>query len=289
MSTHLNCREILKSLRYGLNEFSIARLNGTDTSGKFQNEYLLRKINEAQRYIYTKVFKRKPYSFLASASLTGVNSVFTLPADFAKLLQFRDSNGDKVHPIEVEDFKRTSDTGSKRHYYRKGNTLVLDKTSVTDTYTLWYLKKCRVLTTGIASAGGALSITLATTASRLVDYYNNVTIENETQDWVDTIDDYTAGRVATISETAAASDYYGTVSDLPEEFHDFIASRAVMLVNSEFPPNVKNVSSAQKILWDEEFLSAIQSYCGAQEDIKVETLYTDFSPTSPAFGGIVTG
>ncbi len=287
MSTYLNCREVLKSVRYGLNEYSLAKLNGTDTSGKFQNEYLLRKINDAQRYIYTKVFKRKQNLFLASAALTGVDSVFTLPADFSILLQFRDANGNKVYPIDVDDLKRTGSTGSSRHYYRQGNTLVVDKDGITDTYTLWYLKKCRELTTGQAKAGGDLSITLATSSRKLPDYYNGVTLENETKDWVDTITDYATTRVATITETAAEDDYYGTVSELPEEFHDFIAPRAIMLLNAEFPPNVKKVSAAQKTLWDEEFLSTLQSYCGAANDIPVEDIYTDFSSSMPRIGGII--
>ncbi|MHC4648494.1 MAG: hypothetical protein ACYTBJ_23800 [Planctomycetota bacterium] len=288
MSTYQNAREILKSVRYGLNEYSSGKLDGTDVSGKFQNEYLMRKINEAQRYIYAKVFKRVPEIFLESVSLTGVNSVFTLPANFSVLKLFRDENGDKVLPIELDALKRTDSTGSARQYYRKGNTLVLDKDAVTETYTLWYLKKCRELTTGKASAGAATSMTLATTASKLVDYYNGMTFENETQDWVDTVDDYATTRVATISETAAANDYYGNVSELPEEFHDFIATRAVMLVNVEFPPNVKAVTSAQKVLWDDEFVAALQSYCGAPKDVPIEEIITDFSPATPTFGGIDT-
>lgn len=288
MSTHFNCREILKMVRYGLNEYSDTKLDGTDTSGKFKNDYLLAKINQAQRYIYAKVFKRVPDQFLESVSLTGVNSVFTLPANFSILLWFRDDNGDRVYPITVDKLKRDTSDGSDRHYYRKGNTLVLDKDSVTSTYTLWYLKKCRNLTTGKALAGAATSITLATTASKLVDYYNGVTLEDETQDWVDTIDDYATTRVATISETAAANDYYGTVSELPEEFHDFIVGRTIMSINSEFPPNVKAVSSAQKTLWDDEFVAALQSYCGAQKDISIEEIVTDFSPMTPTFSGIIT-
>jgi len=288
MSTYLNAREILKDLRYELNEYSTARLNGTDTSGKFQNEFLIRKINQAQRFIYSKVFKRRPNDFLESVDLTGVNSVFTLPANFSVLVWFRDANGDKVHPIGVDRLKREDATGSARHYYRKGNTLVLDKDGITDTYTLWYLKKCRDLTTGMASAGAATSITLATTASKLVDFYNGVTLENETQDWVDTIDDYTTARVATISETAAANDYYGTVSELPEDFHYFIAPRAAMIINSGFPANTKTVSTAQVKLWEDEFIAALQAYCGAAEDVSIEEIITDFSPTTPTFGGIVT-
>lgn len=83
----------------------------------------------------------------------------------------------------------------------------------------------------MSSAGGALSLTLATTASNLADYYNGMLIEDITDSWTDTITDYSAARVATLAaQTGAASKYYGIVSELPEEFHELIGPKALLLM-----------------------------------------------------------
>jgi hypothetical protein len=60
-----------------------------------------------------------------------------------------------------------------------------------------------------------------------------------------------------------------------------------MLINSEHPLGVTTVTAAQKTLWDDEFIAALQAFCGAQRDITIEEILTDFHPMTPAFGGIV--
>ena len=237
MSTYENCYKILESVRYGINEYSTGYVQGTDTTCPHSNSYLVDKINTAQRFIYTLLFPRIPGQFLTETSLTGSDSVFTLPWDFGRLRWFKDDYGNQVYPIDVDRLHYSGATGYDRLYYRKGNTLVLDKDGVSDTYTLYYYKKPRDLDQGKASDGGTNSITLASTGKKIDDYYNNMTIENITQDWTDTISDYTGStRVATLAANdGAADDYYGIVSDLPEMFHFLIAPKAVHLVKAESP------------------------------------------------------
>ena len=270
-----NCYAILSSVREGLNEYSTAWVQGTEI-GSYTNRYLIGKINAAQRFIHSLVARRvKSYS-LKSATLTAVSSVYTLPSDFGRLLYFKDSDGNKISPISPADITPTASAGSPYHYYRKGNTLVLDEAGSTSTATLLYVKKPRDITTGMASAGGALSITLATTAEPVADYYNDMTIENITQSWTDTISDYSAARVATIAATAAASDYYGIVPDIPEPFHYLIAPKAVALVRAEHGLAAKKRVTVDES-WFEMFRETLLAYAGS-DDVANDSIFWDNSP-----------
>ena len=215
MATYENCYEILTDLRRGINEYSTAYMQATDTTSPHSNDWLVKCINKAQRYLYSLLVRRMPGEFLEQTDLVASSSVLTLPWNFGRLRYLRDSAGRQVHPIIQEDRRLTNESGSQYLYYRKGNTLLIDKFGLSDTFTLIYWKKPRDIHQGRASAGGALSITLQAIAKKIADYYNGMIIENSTQDWVDTIDDYTAARVATITETAAAKDYYVIVSEFP--------------------------------------------------------------------------
>jgi len=279
MSTYENCYEILSQLRQGINEFSTGLLQGTDVSGPHQNSYLVKKINEAVRYIYAILMRRIPEAFFVSTSLTGSNSVFTLPWDFGRLLFFKDENGDQVFPFDPKKGKLTNETGNDRLYYRSGNTLVLDKDGVSETYTLLYYRKPRDLDQGKSSAGGAQSITLATTAKAIADYYNGMVIENITDANVDTISDYTAARVATISGTGAAEKYYGIVSDIPEPFHHLIAPKAIHLVKLESPVIQEKVTQVSLTEWDNQLSMDISAYVGS-DDIDFEDLFADYDEDS---------
>jgi len=275
MSTYENCYEILGDVRKGLNEYSAGLLQGTDTSGPHSNEYLVKQINKAQRYVYGILLRRIAEEFLQETNLTGVSSVYTLPWDFGRLLYFKDENGNQVFSVNPKRLKLVNETGSDRLYYRKGNTLVLDKDGVTETYTLLYYRKPRDLTQGKAAAGGGATITLADTAKLIADYYNGMTIENITQDWVDTMDDYTAARVATISETAAQDDYYGIVSDIPEMFHHLIAPKAAHFVKLESPVAQEKVTDRDLKEWYGLLIEALQAFAGS-DDEDVEDLFCDF-------------
>lgn len=273
MGTYENCYAIIGDVRRDINEYSEAYVQGEDV-GKFTNDLITQKINLSQHFIFNLLFKRKPHLYLEETTLTAVNSVFTLPANFAQLVWFKDDNGVPVKEIGVRD--KTPSGKSFLHYYRKGNTLVLEKAGSTKTYTLFYKWKPRKIFAGKATAGAATSITLPTTASKLADFYNDMIIENITKDWVDTITDYSTARVATITETAAQDDYFGLVPELPEEFHHLLAPRASMLIRASSPLAQKKVDKTEMDLYMEDFIETFRAFSGPSEDQDISEIFSDF-------------
>jgi len=279
MGTYDNCYDIVADIRRGMNEYSVGKMQATDTSGAHLNEELISNANKAQRHLHAILFRRIPHEFLESASVVGVDSVFTLPWDFGIVRRFADENGHKVGRVGVDDRPTATGAGSLREYYRKGNTLILTRSGCTQTYTLWYWRMPRDLTMGMSSAGGALSITLATSAKKLVDYYNGMKIENITDDWVDTISDYTVARVATIgTETGAASKYYGIVSDLPEPFHFLISQLAIMITKGINPVSQEEPGNMEAKLFQIALNDTLLAFAGGDVDVLSEDMWCDFDP-----------
>jgi len=273
--TYENCYDILSDVREGLHDHSTALVQGTDTAGSVSNTAIIRQINAAQRFVHLGVRRRDKGIFIESADIVGASSVFTLPWDFGSIRLFKDASGNKVFPVSIESVPNSSGTGNKREYYRKGNTLILTKSGVSDTYTLWYNKKPRDITTGKAQAGAATSITLAVSAKMIADYYNGLGIEDKTAAFVDTITDYSAARVAVITNTGVADDYYGIVSELPEPFHFLLAPLAIILMkmqpDAEEPPGKLEVE-----MWNAMFIAAMVDYVGSDEDISAESIWCDY-------------
>ncbi len=287
MSTYLNGYALLEKLwiqLVGYNSNIATYLTGADTTGPYSNAQIMDGINAAQRYIYSILLRRIPYEFEEEIALTGVASVYTLPANFGTLRFFKDSKGLQIHPIKPNQRRIASSSGTDQLYYRKGNTLVLDKAGITEVCTLLYYRKCRDIEQGKASAGGALSITLATTAKKLVDYYNGLTLENITKDWVDTIDDYATTRVATISETAAADDYYGTVSDIPEPFHFLMIPRAVFEITGNYPVSKEKPETPGIDLFNQQLIETLRAYAGEALDTHVEDIWCNYGGGSAGVG-----
>jgi hypothetical protein len=262
MGTYLNAYEIASQVRYGINEHSDAFMQATDTSGAFSNSEILRKINDAQRYIWNILLSSCPDIFLTSTSVTAVSSVLTLPADVFKIKSIEDASNIPLYPIDSISKNVGFLTSGYYQYYQKGSTLVIDVENINDTFTFWYYSRCRDLDFGMSSAGGALSLTLATSARRVADYYNGMSIENVTDDWIDTISDYSAARVATIAvQTGAASKYYGLVSELPEVFHFLIPERALLLLKQN-PKSPEKVTPADVAIANDNLSSALRAYAG---------------------------
>ena len=282
MSTFRNAYRLVEDVRRGINEYSTAYMEATDTSPTHSNALIVDEINKAQGFIYALLIKRIPGEFLASASLTGVASVFTLPSDYGKMVVFKDNYGNKVYPIEIDKLKRTGSTGNRRLYYRKGNTLVLDRDSITDTYVLWYRKRHRDLDMGKASGAD----TLATTSKAIADYYNGMYIENVSDSEADLITDYTAGRVITHTEVLDSGDYYGIVPDIPEMFLDLIAPRAIMQMKL-LPTTMVTMTKFDTDNFNDMVISALRGFAGSSEDVTVEELFLDLEPAAPTRLGIV--
>lgn len=273
-----NCFEILSQVRYGLSEFSTALVQGTDATGSFKNEDLIRQINNSQYYIWSTLFKQFPEYFLKSASISFSASVATLPSDCFKIKEISDSDGYPIFPIKVNERHIASASGSQWLYYRYGNTIRIDENSISDTGTIWYYGRCRELDTGSTSAGSAASATLATSAKAIADYYNSMLIENVTDSTVDTITDYSAARVCTVTNTWAASKYYGIVSDLPEIFQPLISEYAILQKKKD-PKVPLQITKADVTLFNEMLREAMNSFAGTQDgDVTIDDLISDFAP-----------
>lgn len=270
-----NCYAMLEIIRTELNDYSTALVQGSET-GVYDNSDIVRKINGAQRYLFSLLLARMPDLFLTSSTVTGSSGVYTIPSDMYKLVNITNSNGDKVNSISVQEKHLGTATGSDYLYYRSGNTIVRDSGN-SNALTFNYYKEPRELTQGMSSAGGAASLTLATTARKVTDYYNNVIIENITDSWTDTISDYSASYVATITQTGAASKYYGTVSELPEIFHHLITKKAILeLKNAIVSPQRAGVPEIAD--FRDDLAETLRSFAGNQNDINISDLFYDFRP-----------
>lgn len=284
MSTYKNCYALVAAVRHAIGEFSEAKVRGEDTLGGYHNDYIVTKLNEAIRELYAIISRRVPGLFLQEVDLVGVNSVFTLPWDFGKLVYFKDNYGLKISEINESQRKLSDDSGSKRLYRRVGNTLVLDKSGSTDTYTLLYLKKPRDVHHGLVVTGSSLSMTLCIKAVKIADYYNGMVVENETADWVDTISDYTAARVATIAaETPAKNEAYGLVPEIPDWAHDLIAPKAILAIRLQHPLS-KRKPTAQDFTEHRELMrQTLLQFAAPSDDVDYEEMFTSYEPN---VGGI---
>ena len=277
--TH-NCYELVAEVRRAIKDHSTAKLQGTDTSGPFSNEIVIKYINDAQKFLFDILFARQRHLFLTSTTITGASSVYTLPADFFKLRLFETSDRVQIHPIPVTQRHLNDDDGSKYLYYRYGKSLRVDKDSLGDVNTLWYYTRPRQITMGKVQTGGALSMTLATTARKEADYYNGMTIEDITADFSAEISDYSAARVATVAQTAGTADFYGIVSELPEELHHLIGRRAGLLMKT-LPDSPIQASKVEVDLFMQDLTESIRSLCGDADDETMENIILNMEPFIP--------
>jgi hypothetical protein len=272
-----NCYSILASVRLALNEYSEAYVQGTDSTGRFNNIYLLEKINEAYRELYAFLVLRMPHLFMAETKITGVNSVYTLPGDFGALVEFRNPDGFQIFPVSWNDRKWESATGTKFEYYRSGNTLVINQPGLAETYTLYYKKKCRNLEMGQAQAGsGALALKMSAASNNTDDYYNGFGVENITQDTNETISDYVGSTlIATVTGTPAENDFYGLTPEIPEPFMHLIQRRAVMMIREEYPLAQVANSAETYAVYKENMANLLITYADLLGDVPSEEDYED--------------
>ncbi len=280
-----NCFKIMDDVRHGVNEHSDTLVAGTNTSGKYQNDYLMGRINMAQRMIYAPIFKRQPDLFLQSrTALSFVSSVASLPWDHGRTLQIEQTEGYKVWPDSAKYLPVSGGEGSEYRYYRRGSNVVLTKAGVTATYYIWYYRKPRDLTYGLSGTGAATSIVLAdaTHTKRLNDYYNGMLVEDYTQGFANEVTDYTAStRACVITGTSVTSDGYGFVSELPEPFHFLIAPLAVILTKAQHPASQEKPTVEEQNLWKTMFNDTMVTFLGSDDEDAVD-IWADF-------GGPVAG
>ena len=275
MGSYKNAYALLEQVRKGINEYSTAYAQGTDTTGAFDNVDIMDKINESQMFLYDALLIRDPSLFFKSIALTGVSSVYTPPADFYRPRRIEDAAGRRLTRITIDQRHQFIAEGSSFLYYPYGKTFILDKDGSSDMLTLYYVSRCRRLHSGMSSAGGALSLTLeAATARKEADYYNGMMIENVTDNWFDTISDYTAAQVATLAvQTGAASKYYGLISELPEDFHSLIGPKAILLMK-ESHKALKSPTRQEADNFKDAMNTRFQSYFGtADTDVDMMELF----------------
>lgn len=280
-----NALKILYDLRNDINEYSSGLWLGTDTSGKFTNAWLLKRINDAQKHIYSIIMKTTAREiFATSTDLTGSSGVFTLPWDYGRVIQFEDEDYNLVFPASYKNTPRKNSTGSDNVYYQKGRTFVVMDDGESGTYRLKYYKKPRDIVFGKASGGSSGSITLedAVYTIRINDYYNNMVLDNYTDASYATISDYIAStRAATVTGmTGAENDYYGLVPDMPDEFHHLIAPFAAILVK-EHPASQEKPTKREIDMWNFQMAEALSGFIGNPEDVPSEDLFCDYGGGHP--------
>lgn len=294
---HENAYKLIADVRNGLNEYTAEKWAGTDTSGKFSNNYIIEKLNAAQARIYALVMKSDVKEiFYESASVSVSSSVITLPWDYGRIIQLEDADGRKVWPATAKSLPVTGQEGSKNLYYRDGNTFVLHQSGVTDTYTLKYLKKPRRMTYGIADTSSGLN-TLYMAATDITvlrnDYYNGLIVDCYTQGKYGTITDFVASTRAATTDGAitwvAATNYYGTVPDMPEEFHHLIAPLAAILAKAEHPAAPERPTQGEMGLWRDMLVEVMAAFANQPEDVSLEAIFCDFVSGSGLQGIAVPG
>ena len=228
---------------------------------------------------------------VARTVISFVSSVASLPWDFGRLLQLETSQGYRVLPSSAQFLPISGQEGSEYKYYRRGNNLVLNKASVTDTYYIWYYRQPRDLTHGYCGTGAATSIVLQDVnhTKRLNDYYNGLIIEDITQKFQNEVTDYVASTGAcTITGTSVTADLYGFVSELPDDFHYLIAPLAVILTKAQHPASQEKPTPEEQKLWLEMLTSTMHAFIGSDDNDTVD-LWADFGSASAGAGINIPG
>lgn len=273
-----NCYGMLEEIRTDLNEYSDAKCKGTDISGIYDNTDIVRKLNNAQRFIWGLLFARTPELFLTSATVTGSGGAYTIPSRCFRLSHITDSNGNPVRPETAKVKKLPNGSGSPYLYYRMGSTIWRDDGN-SDALTFYYYKQVCDLVQGCSRGGSSTTITLDNNAKKEADYYNSIIIENITDGWADTITDYSATRVCTLSsQRGAAQKYYGTVSELPEPFHPLITQKAILLMKNS--TLTKEKPTQQDIAdFNAALMETLRAYTGTYAgDAELSEIFYNFEP-----------
>lgn len=281
MASYKNCYRLVRDVRQGINEFDEALARGEDTVGAYTNEYIIERINDVIQQLYALIMKRRPSEFIQEASIAGVNSVFALPANFGKLVLFRDQYLRKVYSIAQVERRQADHSGSERLYYQKGRSLYLDAVGISATYSLIYKPRARRIHQGRTAEDGTDSLVMEV-AQRAVtdDFYNGMIVENESSHWAAEITDYdgSTGVATTTGFDSVLSDHYALVPDLPEWAHVLIAPGATIACKlapfSKEPPSQKEIDAYKGLTQ-----VVLNEYAALEDDDQdVVEMFTNFPP-----------
>lgn len=291
MDTYLSAYHILRDVRESLGEYSDDLMHGYDKSGAYSNTWLTRRINEAQWLLYAFLLKTVPDEFYAETEITASASELALPWDFGRIIQLRDSNGSIVRPRLPKERPADAASGSKLRYYRKGRSLYLTQSNVSDTYTLYYRRAPREIHAGRAGASSTTNLIELDKdfAPTLADYYNDMTVENRTQDWTAEVAAYTVDRNAVVSGTAAKNDIYGIVSELPDPFHYLIAPRALIEARLKYPNPKSPVKPGEINAWQQQVVETLSSFNLAEDKMDPVSLWSDIGAGSAGLSVNIPG
>lgn len=215
---------------------------GEAAPAQWSNLNLLRRLNLAYDAVARFVSEVSGQWLVKSKSLTAVSSVLTLPDDCAKPVYLENSDGYPVNWLNSVAQRSVSrgigaNVGIETYSeaYPLKDTIEINTSGGSGTYTLWYQQKIYELHTGTAAAGGVGVLTLEASlrADKRNDYYNGAVIEvvSGTVPGRYTITDFVGStRVLTINTTSTFStDSYGIVPITPSECNNLIILYATLL------------------------------------------------------------
>ncbi|MEJ5360139.1 MAG: hypothetical protein WHT06_15875 [Desulfobacterales bacterium] len=275
MPTYQNAYELVSQVRVALNEGGPAYVQGQDTSGAFQNAFILKAINDAILEIYSLLAQRIPEEFLVVETVATAGGEIALPVNFGRLLEIRNPDGTRGAGIGVPERARRPEWGSKLRYYFKGNRIVIDSNQPDSLYTLAYLRRPREIHHGVidgASITSPYTITLDEAAKKVASYYDGMLIEIVSEDAVETIQSYTAARVATVASAHSVGSWYGLVPDIPEWAHNLIAPRAVIRCKTH-PASPEKPSPAEIRDYQEMLRQTISTFAAPKTPTNWETIF----------------
>jgi len=209
---------------------------GEEVAAKWDNAGIQRKLNAAQRRL-AMILSMSPGDWLVkSEDLTPSNSLIALPTDCMKPVAL-ETTADK-QPIPIRTNVRDRSVGRlpasalgvwEYEAYLLKDYIEVNVDSFTTGVTLWYQQRVPDLALGVVATGSASTLVLqaANEPNGNDDYYNGVVVEvidtNFNVNIVSEVSDYDGGTFTfTLTGTPTSSDFYGTISELPEECHDLM-------------------------------------------------------------------
>jgi hypothetical protein len=247
-------------------------------------------MNDALRYLYALLVKRIKGEFTkVDQTIAIASGVGTLPWDCGRVISLKNEYGRLMWPLNPTQRVPITSVGSTRLYWhQKSRQVRVENATVSANYLLTYIAKPREIHFGQSSAGDTNELTLDSSyAKKIADYYNDMEIENITDDWIDTITDYTAARVATITNNGAASKYYGLVAEIPEHFHHLIAPFGAMFTKDASPVAQEKTTTQERDNASGLLIEALRAFAGSEQEVDYEDVFTDFEPVAPISGVVV--
>jgi hypothetical protein len=226
----MNAYEMLEMLRDNVGEV---------TESHWTDKLLLRRLNIDQRET-GRLCLDSPGDWLLkkSASISPSSNQLALPSDCVRPAYVEEVSSGRTVPIRGSVRGRA--IGRDTEAYLIGNYLEINETTYTNACYIWYQQRIKDLHAGICGTGtGAAAVVFeaAHWPSGEDDYYNDIVVQvRDASDHVlnvnQAISDYTGATftavIASPAVTPASGDFYGTVSELPEELHGLIVLRATV-------------------------------------------------------------